>query len=243
MPRVQITLRLSATVCCVAVAVAASCLMPSSAVAAFDLAAAVKAAGNGGVIRVPEGTHAVGELAIPAGVSLVGAGPGKTVLDAATSGDAIVIKGDGVTISDLSIRAARQSGVLVRGASKVTLARIDVRHCLTGILADGAADLRIENSVAAGNRIGIALTRSRASTVVNCTLVDNLVLALSIAGGERAVVFNNVFTGSPTAVSISRELAGVHLDANLYSANLIGAMGGEVPRASLFGWRRLPGFD
>lgn len=243
MPRVQITLRLSATVCCVAVAVAASCLMPSSAVAAFDLAAAVKAAGNGGVIRVPEGTHAVGELAIPAGVSLVGAGPGKTVLDAATSGDAIVIEGDGVTISDLSIRAARQSGVLVRGASKVTLARIDVRHCLTGILADGAADLRIENSVAAGNRIGIALTRSRASTVVNCTLVDNLVLALSIAGGERAVVFNNVFTGSPTVVSISRELAGLHLDANLYSANLIGAMGGEVPRASLFGWRRLTGFD
>ena len=67
--------------------------MPSFAVAAFDLAAAVKAAGNGGAIWVPEGTHAVGGLAIPAGVSLVGAGPGKTVLDAATSGDAIVIEG------------------------------------------------------------------------------------------------------------------------------------------------------
>ena len=243
MPRFQMTLRFSAGVRCVAVAVAAACLMPSSAVAAFDLAAAVKAAGRGQQVRVPEGTHAVGGVAIPAGVSLVGAGPGKTVLDASAAGDAIVIEGDDVTISDLSIRGARQSGVLVRGAAKVTLTRIDVGGCLTGILADGAADLRIENSVAAGNRTGIALSRSRGSAVVNCTLADNIALALSLAGGERAVVFNNIFSGSPTAVSISRGLVGVHLDANLYSANMIGVMGGEVPRATIFAWRRLTGFD
>jgi parallel beta-helix repeat protein len=243
MPRSRPILLRSAAGRRVATMLAAICLMPSAMAAAFDLAAAVKAADRGQQIRVPAGTHAVGGVVLPAGITLVGAGPGKTVLDAATAGEAIVVEGDGVTIGDLSIRGARQSGVLVRGAAQVTLARIEIRDCLTGILADGAADLRIENSVVSGNRTGIALSRSRRSIVVNCTLIDNRVLALSLAGGERPVVFNNIFTGSPTAVSISRGLPDVHLDANLYSANAIGVMGGEVPRTTIFGWRRLTGFD
>jgi parallel beta-helix repeat protein len=228
---------------CIALTLAAIGLMPSSTAAPFDLAAAVRTAGKGQEVRVPEGIHAVGGVVIPAGITLVGAGPDKTVLKATAAGDAIVVEGDDVTISDLSIRGARQSGLLVREAAGVTIARVGVHECLTGILADDASDLRIENTVASGNRTGIALSRSRRSTLVNCTLVDNRVLALSLAGGERPVVFNNIFVGSPTAVSISRGLPDVHLDANLYSANAIGAMGGELPRTTIFGWRRLTGLD
>ena len=51
---------------------------------------------------------------------------------------------------------------------------------------------RVENSVAYGNRYGIVASGGDSVTIVNCTIVGNESLGLSLPSGSRTVAFNNL---------------------------------------------------
>ena len=175
--------------------------------------------------------------------TLRGAGHRATILDARGAACAVLVQSNAVEISDLAIVGAAESGLLVQRATGVRVARVALRSCLSGLLSEGASGLRVENAIITGNRRGVVISAGSATTVVNCTVADNTVLALSAAAGRDLTVFNNVFSGSPTGVSISSGLPGLALDANLYATRIIGVHPGEPARATLFSWRRLSGCD
>ncbi len=209
----------------------------------FDLAGAVRTAQANSVVQIPPGNYVVGDLVIPSGVTLKGSGYRLTTLSAKDSANGLVVRGDHVTICDVSIIDAQESGILVQASSSVLVARVYVHGCLSGLLATGSTGLRIENSIMARNRRGAVLTASSDSSLINCTMADNQVLAVSVSGGTKVTIFNNVFTGSPTGVWIAKETVDLSLDANLYATNIIGNRSGDPARASLFGWRRLTEWD
>ena len=211
--------------------------------AEFDLTAAVKAARPGDVVLIPAGTYACAGLELVTGVTLKGAGYQTTILDARHTTNGVIVSGKGSAISDLSITDASESGILAQGATELTIARVAVRNCLSGVLSTGSHGVRLENAILSNNRRGAVLTGSSDATVVNCTIANNQVLAVSVSGGQHVTIFNNIFTGSPTGVWIAPETTKLVLDANLYGTNIIGTRSGDTSRASLFGWRRLTGYD
>ena len=85
----------------------------------FDLAAAVRAAHANAVVQIPAGNYLVDGLEIPSGVTLKGSGYRSTILSAKGSVNGLVVRGDHVTISDVSIIDAEESGILVQGSSSV----------------------------------------------------------------------------------------------------------------------------
>ena len=225
------------------VALVALCLAGVLPGTEFNLVAALKVAHAGDVVQIPAGTYAIDGLEVPTGVALRGAGYRATILNAHGATNGLVLRGAGSAVSDVCIIEATESGIQVQGATTALVSRVAVSSCLSGILSNGSRGLRIENAILSGNRRGAVITGSNDAVIVNCTMADNRVLALSVSGGQHITIFNNVFTGSPTAVWIAKETADLHLDANLYATNIIGTRSGDMARATLFGWRRLTGQD
>ena len=206
------------------------------------LADKIASAKAGATITLPEGVFAVAGIDVPAGVSVQGAGYGKTVL-VVRGQDGLRIKHGGPsTISDLTVRGAARAGIAAEGAADLIVRRVRVLNNLIGVLAADSKNVRLENVVAGENRTGIALVGAENSVVVNCSLVRNSALALSISRSKHCAAFNNLLAGSPLGVFAAENNVNLSLDYNVYMTSMIGK-GKDIPIPSVYSWRDLSGHD
>ncbi len=209
-----------------------------------ELAKRIAAAKPGTIVTLPAGTLRLGDIAIPAGVSLQGAGYAKTILDASGHDVGLICRNTGpTTISDLAVLGPRQTGILVDGGSKITMQRISIRKCMNGLILRQAADCRAQNVISAQNRVGAALTQSRNCSLVNATLADNSATAMILRGNENLAIFNNLVTGSQLGINYDAGNEKVAMDYNLYVCHFVGRMPGQVIRKKVESWRDLSGLE
>ena len=215
--------------------VAVLVMMPGLAAAADSLQDRLAAAKPGQTVKLEAGEFR-GEVTVPAGVSLQGAGVGKTIF---TGGGLRVVGGRGATISDLTIRKA---GVVVENGESTTLARVHVTEAATGFLMRGVAKGRLENCISDRNNRGIAVSEGASCVVVNCTIADCPEVGLSLANCPGAVAFNNCIVGSATCLNIDQP-DQLRIDHNLYFGIYIGQMKEQSSKRLLTAWSYLTGFD
>jgi len=160
---------------------------------AGSLRAAVAGAQPGDVITLGAGTYTLTEtLRVGAGVSLQGAGAGRTTLDASglptgVSFDASV-PGRGAGLDGMTIHGADTCVQVAGGATGVRLAHLIVRDCRTE---------------------GVAVRLNGAADLVNTTLVGNPT-AVHAVGTTR--VRNSLLTGNGTALAGDGALASTYDD-------------------------------
>lgn len=198
----------------------------------------------GTIIDLPAGEIKLADVTIPAGITLRGAGYAKTTLMAGSGVNCLrITNADNVTISDLTIRGAREAGIRISDASKITLARLRLIGNLNGMVMENIEGLRIENVILAENRTGVSLSRITKSALVNITAVNNNALALAITGSTSVSIFNNLFINSPTSLYLGAGNSKLNIDYNLFIANFIGKLSGEGSRSTLAAWQAVSGYD
>ncbi len=226
------------------------CLLVLSLLAALAVhaedAAAIKArlaaAKPGQTVTLPAGTFALGNLTVPDGVTLQGAGYDQTFLDAAGT-DIGVRLGAGAALCDLSLTGAIQVGVLVEGVSGVTIERMRVRKCGSGVLVRRATSCAVRNVVVADNYAGVNFTACKSSVLLNATVANSASCAMRLTDGNGCVVANNLFVYAATGIILGGENTGNLIDHNLYIANFVGSMKSEAPRRKVETWATLSGYD
>jgi Right handed beta helix region len=212
-------------------------------VRAETLIDAVATARPGDTIALPAGTFE-GGITLPPGVSLHGAGPFRTILDARKVEVGLAIEGGrGAEVADLAIRGASKTDLLVHGAAEAAVRRVRTSESLNGINFADVTRGRIENVISDGNRYGIVVSGGRDNVVVNCTLARNASLGLSLPSGARTLAFNNCIAEGATGVYLGASAEGVRLDHNLYFTPFVGKMAGQLGRKSIGAWRYVSGQD
>src|SRR4051794_21077508 len=95
----------------------------------------ITSAKAGQTVQLPAGTFDIGDVSVPSGVRVVGAGYKQTILNAAGFGDGLVVKdGKDISLSDLTIRGARASALSVRKASNLHVERVRLLDSAAGLL-------------------------------------------------------------------------------------------------------------
>ncbi|MHB0934801.1 MAG: right-handed parallel beta-helix repeat-containing protein [Armatimonadota bacterium] len=217
-------------------------LGPSVVRAVPDVAHLLATARPGSTVALPAGTFRVEGLVLPPKVSLRGAGFNQTIL-MITGQDGISVRNARrVRISDLTIDGAAGTGISIDGSAGVTVSRVRVVRCLTGVMAAGSANVRLENVVAGENRTGIVLNGSRQSVVVNCSLVKNSALGLSLNNTAGCAAFNNVIAVSPIGVFVATNNSALLLDYNVYLTSYIGKEK-DNPIPTVHSWRSVTRHD
>ena len=89
--------------------------------------AALQAATAGATISLPEGTFQIGDLAIPSGVALKGAGYDKTILDATGKKNGLVLNSNS-SVSDLAVVNAEENGIFAQETNNNTVARVSIAN-------------------------------------------------------------------------------------------------------------------
>ena len=113
----------------------------------------------GDTVSLGAGTFDIGSpLALPKGVSLRGAGYGKTILAAKGDVGLRVSGANGGTVSDLSIRGA-SIAIVVEESANVAIERVLLARNVVGTLIARSKAVIVRNSVMAGGRIGPAIAR------------------------------------------------------------------------------------
>ncbi len=215
---------------------------PISAQAAENLSDRLRSAKLGTTVTLPAGEFH-GGATLPAGVSLKGAGVGKTIIDASGAENGIKVTSGGSTISDLTVRAASGVNILVQGAEKVVIQRVRSTKSLLGISVTDSRGCRLENVVSDNNLFGVAVAGGADNVVVNCTVAKNTNMGLSFPSGKGTVAFNNCVTDSATAVYAGEAATELTLDHNLYTGLNIGKFRSETARNPLNNWKYLSGLD
>ncbi|MFM9195663.1 MAG: NosD domain-containing protein, partial [Planctomycetia bacterium] len=198
----------------------------------------------GGTVAIPAGTFEAGDLAVPAGVTLAGAGRGQTVLNAKGRKNGVVL-GAGSRVSGLTIENAAENGVVIGDVKDATVARVVVRNCQTGVFVRKSTAARIENCVLAANRTGLAVVDAEGCTAANLTLANNTAIGMTLSGCRGASVFNNLVVGSQIGTSLS-DSTDLALDHNLYVCSFVGSFGdvkGRPSRQKVGAWASLTGHD
>lgn len=211
---------------------------------AASLKTRIAKAAKGETVQLPTGTFALGDLAVPDGVSLKGAGYQATIIDATGHDIGIALTGTApAVISDLAVLNAAQAGIRLDGAAGATLERLLVRKCGSGVLVRKAKDCALRNLIVADNYAGVIFANSANCALVNCTVANSASAALRLESCERLAVFNNLFTFAATGISVSGTQSALAIDRNLYIANWVGRMSGETPRRKVEAWATLSGYD
>jgi len=198
---------------------------------------------SGQTVELPAG-EITGGATLPEGVSLKGAGYGKTIINAKGMPNGIVVKGgSGVSISDLAVHGADGADILVQGAEKATVARVRATGSLIGVSMSQCKASRMENVISDNNRYGVVVVGGEGNCVVNCSIVGNATIGLSLPSGKGIVAFNNVVTDSATAVLVGTQAQNVTLDHNLYLGFGLGKFHDQLPRNTMTGWRSVSNLD
>jgi len=217
-------------------------LLLASAHAESPLAAKIRSAKPGTVVQIPPGEHVVSDLAIPEGVTLRGSGYDKTVLNASGANIGLLISAPGVTISDLTVRAARAAGLSIQNTTQAKVMRVRLSNSLNGLLIAGSQNVRVENSVMDNNRTGLSASRSEDVAIVNCTLFNNGSLGASLTHTVRTRFFNTIIANSATGVFLV-DNTDLLMDHNQYQVNYVGKLSGRPGSVSVAGWSALSGQD
>lgn len=230
---------IAGAVICAVVTVHASCSVGRTE----SLGDAIAKAKPGDVISLASGVHQ-GPIRLPAGVKLKGAGVGKTIIDARSADDGVVVEGGkGAAISDLDVIGAKRANVRIEKAEDITVAKVRAVGGLVGVQLRNCTSARLENLVADHNRYGVTIAGGARNVVVNCTITDNSSLGASIASGENHVVFNNVLTHSPSCFYVGEQAVSPAVDHNYYSGLILGKKGGQSGKRTIDGWRSVSGLD
>jgi hypothetical protein len=219
-------------------------LLTSAAQAAPpSLAQALAGAKSGTTVTLSPGTYA-GGLTLPPGVSLKGAGYGKTIIDASNQLVGLEIAGGAdATIAGLTVRGATRIDISVHDASRIVVQRVRVTGSINGLTFTDVVDGRMENVTSDNNRYGLVAGGGSGNVIVNCTVARNSSLGIGLPSGERAVVFNNCIVESTTGIYLGGGATDAKIDYNLYSALYIGKMEGQIGRKSIGEWNYLSGQD
>lgn len=112
---------------------------------------ALAAATDGAVITLGAGTYRLTEtLRLPAGVSLLGAGPHRTILDAR-----------GLVVAVTAGERARLQGLTIKGAQ-------------IGVAVRAGRDVRLQNVILRNNRqVGLQVAADASAEMVSATVIDN----------------------------------------------------------------------
>jgi outer membrane protein assembly factor BamB len=141
------------------------------------LADALSRAAEGSVITLGPGTYRLAEaLQLPAGVSLVGAAPHRTVLDAA-----------GLAVGIFAADRSRLHRLTIKGAG-------------VGVAVD-ARDVRLQNVILRNNlQAGLRVTAGASAELVNATVVDN---GTGVRAEGEATVRNALVMRNEIGLSVS----------------------------------------
>jgi hypothetical protein len=183
---------------------------------------AVAVAGYSKVIELGGGTF-TGPVTLDKDISIVGAGPGLTTIDAGGSSHAITVDGIPADIRDVTITGAGGSGLSLAprrtgyGPSVATLSNVNISGNGRGI--ENAGTLTMARSTIGPNTVdGIDTVDGSTTSLTNTTVAANGAYGIWNAGGSTTLlnssVVRNAFTGVLTTggtVSIGNTLlAGQH---------------------------------
>ncbi|MFO0890032.1 MAG: right-handed parallel beta-helix repeat-containing protein [Isosphaeraceae bacterium] len=206
--------------------------------AADDLAERLRLAKPGSTIELPPGTHRLGDVKLPPGVSLRGAGYESTILDASGHSGGVRIEGGReATISDLTIQGAGETALKVVGGRDLTIRRVRLRGDVAGLAIEGARDVRAENLIVTDGLTGITLRDAEHVAICQATIVRANSIGINLLGTRRCAVFNNLIVDSGIGVQVAGEHPGLLVDHNLHVAQYVGRIGDDPPRVSLPTWR------
>jgi outer membrane protein assembly factor BamB len=165
--------------------------------AAGSLTQALSTAQPGDVIGLVAGTYALAAtLHLAGGVSIQGAGAGRTVLDAA--GLPVGVSFDGrdanhrMALDGLTVTGADTCINVGAGSTGVTLTHVIVRDCSkVGLAIDAAGGADVTNGTLVGN--GTAVAAAGSTRVRNSLITSNAVGLSSGAPGKLTSGYNDVF--------------------------------------------------
>ena len=207
-----------------------------------DVQRKLSAAKPGDVVVLPAGTIA-GSVVVPAGVSLKGAGVDKTIIDAKGQVNGILVEGgSNARISDLTIKNAMGTGVVLNATRSTTVARVRATACSNGLLVTKSEKARMENCLVDQGSFGIVVNGGSDCVVVNCTVANCTEMGMSLAATRNAVIFNNCIAGSGKCLNIDTP-ANLQSDHNLYFGLFIGQMNEQTPKKILTGWQYVTALD
>ncbi len=164
---------------------------------ATSLAAALALARPGDIVTLAAGVYTLSQpLHLTAGVSLQGAGPGRTTLDATGLAIGVTIDatatGHSTALEGVTIKGAETCVQIAAGATSVRLGHFIARECHTdGVSIAAGAEAAVANATFVGN--GVALRANGSARIKNSLLTGNTVGLGSDVTGALTSSFNDLF--------------------------------------------------
>lgn len=219
-------------------------LLTSSGFAAdpsLDVGQMVRSAKPGQTVSLPAGMFHT-TIDLRDGVSLKGAGYGKTVIEADNNPVGVDVRGGrGAVIEDLTINSGGTTGIQVRNSSDVTIRRVVIHGGAMGIRLESVTGARVENAIVDQSLTGVSLANSSDAALVNCTLFNNAAIAMSLSDCRHVSAFNDLVLDAATGVLVSGTRDQLAVDHNLYVASFVGKVSGQLARKMLGPWRDVSG--
>lgn len=133
----------------------------------------------------------------------------------------IVITKDGVTLQGVDAAVidggGQQDAVTVAGASRVTLAGIEVRNGVNGIVAVNGAHLSIfDVDVHDNDASGITLQTGSSAVLADVTISANLLHGLDVRAGSAATV-SGTPNGNTTLIAAGNRVFGINVNAGSFT--------------------------
>jgi outer membrane protein assembly factor BamB len=166
---------------------------------AANLTAALAGAQPGAVIGLAAGIYPLAAaLQVGPGVSLAGAGAGRTLLDATGLAVGIAFGGSDANhptgLDQVSVAGADTCVVVGAGATDIRLTHLIVRDCKTaGIAVGPSGAANIVNATLVGNGAGVGVGSSGSATIKNSLLTGNGVALKSDVTGALSSRYDDVF--------------------------------------------------
>jgi hypothetical protein len=200
----------------------------------FDIQDAIDHANIGEVINIPAGTFKV-NLKVNKALTLKGQGPDKTILQPLDNRAIVYVAGNGLTnaaIEDLSLAGSNRQlsyqewtvsqeyGLQVRGAT-VTVSRVNIyEHSNSGINAEGAAAINLQETKLWGNFDGIVAIGSSHLEIAKSEISNNRGSGVKVGGvadfsiSGRSIVKSNGVRGLVAEGNATGKISESSFDAN-----------------------------
>jgi len=209
-----------------------------------EAAGRILAAAPGTTVVLGEGVYALGDLTMPAGVSLRGAGYGKTILDAGGRESGLVLTGGkSASFSDFTLRNTTGAGLVLRGAARQSVQRVAVRDCPVGVTVVQSEDCSLSNLVIADGLSGVSFVDSVTCSLVSATLANIQGTAVTVNGSRKVTIFNVLVAGAAHGIILGEGNRDLAIDHNIYNVNFVGRTFGQFYRKKVESWRVLTGYD
>ena len=208
-----------------------------------ELKNAIANAKGGQTITLSAGTFAIGNIALPDGVSLKGSGYKTTLIDA-VGFDYGISSAKNASISDFALTSAGQVGILLSNTQNVTVERVIVRKSSTALLVSSSSSIKVQNFIGAYNYAGANFLDSSKINFVNNTLAYTESTSIRVNRCTESAFFNNLLSFSATGINTIEPNTNTVVDHNLYIASKLGKEAGDSAlRRKVEGWATLTGYD